>query len=453
MKLSKQKIKTISPVRVITVSFAAVILLGTLLLHLPISARSGTATPLLDCLFTATSATCVTGLITYDTYTHWTAFGQIVILTLIQIGGLGLVTFTTFFNILLGKKLGLRSMHLAQESVSSLETDVRRFIGTVVKTALVVEAAGAVLLCLVFVPEYGLEGIFISVFTGISAFCNAGFDLFGRHQQYISLCGYADNPWVVGVIGMLIIVGGIGFMVIHDLIQWKKTGKLTLHTRVVLTVTGGLIIVGMIATALLEWQNPATLGPMPIGDKLESAWFHSVSCRTAGFNTFDMAAMHDSTKLMSAVLMFVGAAPGSTGGGIKCTTVAVILMTVVSVVRGREETVIFHRKVDKSAVYKSLAVVMLAMAAVLATTCCIVITLRDTGVINSVDAFFESVSAFATVGLSVGVTGVAEPMAKALLIFSMYLGRLGPVTFFLSLAYRGGGSRREVLPEGKIMIG
>lgn len=439
--------------RVIALSFAAVILLGTLLLHLPAAARSGQATPLLDCLFTATSATCVTGLIVYDTYTHWTAFGHVVILLLIQIGGLGLVTFATFFNIMIGKKLGLRSMHLAQESISSLDADVRKFIGTVVKTALVVEACGALLLSTVFIPEYGLEGIFISVFTAISAFCNAGFDLFGRHTQYISLCGYAQNPLVIGVIGMLIIAGGIGFIVIHDLIQWKRTGKLTLHTRVVISVTLGLIAAGMAVTALFEWNNPGTLGPMSILGKLGASWFHSVSCRTAGFNMFDMAAMRDSTKLMSSVVMFVGAAPGSTGGGIKCTTIAVILMTVISVVRGREETVIFHRKVDKGAVYKSMAVTVLGILAVLATTACIVVTMRGTEVVSSVDALFESVSAFATVGLSVGVTGVAQPLARALLVFSMYIGRLGPVTFFLSLAYRGNSSRREVLPEGKIIIG
>lgn len=453
MKLTKRKLKAVSPTRVITLSFAAVILLGTLLLRLPVSARSGQATPLLDCLFTATSATCVTGLITYDTYRHWTGFGQTVILLLIQIGGLGLVTFTTFFNIMIGKKLGLRSMHLAQESVSSMDSDVRQLIGTVVRTALAVEAAGALLLSAVFIPEYGLEGIPISIFTSISAFCNAGFDLFGRQSEYISLCNYADNPLVVGVVGMLIIVGGIGFIVIHDLMQWKKTGKLSLHTRVVMCVTASLILAGMAGTALLEWHNPATLGPMSLAGKLGSSWFHSVSCRTAGFNVFDMAAMHDSTKLLSCALMFIGAAPGSTGGGIKCTTVTVILMTVVSVVRGREETVIFRRKVDKGAVYKSLAVVTLALGAVFITTGGILMTMRGVPDFSPMNALFESVSAFATVGLSVGVTGVARPLAKALLIFSMYLGRLGPVTFFLSLAYRGGGSRREVLPEGKIVIG
>ncbi len=452
MKLPRRKIKVRTPMRIITLSFAAVILLGTFLLGLPVSSRNGVPTPFLDCLFTATSATCVTGLIVYDTYTHWSPFGQAVILLLIQIGGLGLVTFTTFFNIMLGKKLGLRSMHLAQESISSMSSDVRQLVGMVVKTALAVEAAGAILFACAFVPKYGPEGIFISIFTAVSAFCNAGFDLFGRHIPFSSLCTYDWDAFVLGVAGFLILSGGIGFIVIHDLLQKKKSGKLTLHTRVVLCVTGILMVGGMLVTAFFEWNNPATLGSMSVPGKVGASWFHSVSCRTAGFNCFDMAAMYPRTKLTSCILMFIGAAPGSTGGGIKLTTVAVIVMTVISVIRGQEDTVIFRRKVDKGAVYKSLAVVVLALTGILITTACIVYSLRGTGSVSTVDALFESVSAFATVGLSVGVTGIAGPVARLLLIFCMYLGRLGPVTFFLSLAYRT-TSRREILPEGKIVIG
>lgn len=450
---SKQKLSAISPVRLISASFAGVIILGTLLLMLPISARSHEVSPFLDCLFTATSATCVTGLITYDTYSHWTNFGQVVILLLIQIGGLGLVTLAAFINLMLGKKLGLRSMHLAQESVSSMEGDVRQLLGLVIKTALAVEGVGALLLAVVFVPDYGLEGIYISIFTAISAFCNAGFDLFGRHTPFQSLTGYSNNPIVLGTIGTLIIVGGIGFIIIYDILQWRKTGKLTLHTRVVLSVTLCLIICGMAGTALMEWNNPATIGPMPFFQKLGNSWFHSVSCRTAGFNAFDLASMTDSTKMLSAFLMFIGAAPGSTGGGIKCTTLAVILMTVVSVIRGKEETVIFRRRVDKGAVYKSLAVMMLGFTAVVLTTSSIMVSMQSVEELSLIDALFESVSAFATVGLSVGITGEASSIAKCLLIFSMYIGRLGPVTFFLALASRGGQRRREVLPEGKIVIG
>lgn len=427
---------------------------GTLLLTLPVSSRAGKFTPFLDCLFTATSSTCVTGLVVHDTYTYWSTFGQCVILALIQIGGLGLVTLTTFFNIAIGRKLGLRGMHLAQESVASTGPDINQLMKVVMVTALTVETAGALVLATVFVPEFGAEGVFISVFTSISAFCNAGFDILGRTGPYVSLTGYAGNPIVVGTVGLLIIVGGIGFIVIHDLLQYRKTKKLLLHTRIVLVSTVTLIAVGMIFTAVCEWDNPFTLGGLSgAGEKLGAAWFHSVSCRTAGFNVFPLEPMHDITKILSSLLMFVGAAPGSTGGGIKCTTSAVIFMTVYSVVRGDEDTVIFRRKVEKSAVYKSLAVMILGILAVTITAACIVATMSSTQAVTGVDALFESVSAFATVGLSAGISAVANTLSQVLLIFEMYIGRLGPVTFFLALAMRPTANRKEILPVGKIQIG
>lgn len=442
------------PARIIAVSFAAVILTGTLLLMLPIASRAHTVTPFLDCLFTATSATCVTGLIVYDTYTHWTLFGHCVIIALIQIGGLGLVTLTSFFNIVIGKKLGLRGMHLAQESVASMDGDINALVKIVIKTALIVETAGALILMTTFVPQYGAEGVFISVFTSISAFCNAGFDLLGRQGEFSSLINYNGNPVVIGTIGMLIIIGGIGFIVIHDLAAYRHTKKLTLHTRIVLLATGILIVSGMLMTMLCEWNNPLTLGSLPTtAQKLGASWFHSVSCRTAGFNSISMEGLHDVTKILSSVLMFMGAAPGSTGGGIKCTTVAVIFMTVYSVIRGDEDTIIFRRKVEKSAVYKSLAVMMLAIVGIAVTSGCIVATMHPTHAVTGVDAMFESVSAFATVGLSAGISAIANPLSQLLLIFLMYLGRLGPVSFFLSLAMRPKSNRKEIIPEGKIQIG
>ncbi len=430
------------------------ILVGTLLLMLPVSSRAGAFTPFLDCLFTATSSTCVTGLVVHDTYAYWSAFGQCVILALIQIGGLGLVTLTTFFNIAIGRKLGLRGMHLAQESVASTGPDINQLMKVVMITALTVETAGALLLSTVFVPEFGAEGIFISVFTSVSAFCNAGFDIFGRAEPYVSLTGYVGNPIVVGTVGMLIIVGGIGFIVIHDLLQYRRTKKLLLHTRIVIISTVSLILVGMAFTAVCEWDNPFTLGGLSgTGERLGAAWFHSVSCRTAGFNVFPLEPMHDITKILSSLLMFVGAAPGSTGGGIKCTTFAVIFMTVYCVVRGDEDTVIFRRKVEKSAVYKSLAVMILGILAVTVTAACIVATMSRTHAVTGVDALFESVSAFATVGLSAGISAVANTLSRILLIFEMYIGRLGPVTFFLALAMRPTANRKEILPVGKIQIG
>lgn len=442
-----------SPTRVIALSFAALILIGTLLLMLPASSRAGQPAPFLDCLFTATSATCVTGLIVYDTYQHWTLLGQAIILLLIQIGGLGLVTLTQFFNVIIGRKLGLRGMHLAQESVAFSEPDVYRMLRLVIRTAAVVEGAGAIILMFVFIPEFGAEGIFISVFTAVSAFCNAGFDLFGRKTAFLSLCGYAGNPVVIAVVGFLIIIGGIGFIVVYDLSQYRRTKQLTLHTRVVLTATAILLLAGTLITAVFEWSNSATLGPMPPLQKIGAAWFHSVSCRTAGFNVFSIEGMNSVTKILSSVLMFFGAAPGSTGGGIKITSVAVIFMMVYSVVRGDEDTLIFGRRVEKGAVYKSFAVMILGVLAVTITAGAIVATMRETHAVAGVDALLESVSAFATVGLSAGISAQANTLCLSLLIFSMYIGRLGPVSFFLSLAARSTRKRRLIVPEGKIQIG
>lgn len=454
-RASAKKFLFSSPTRTITLSFAAVILLGTLLLMLPVSSRQQAATPFLDCLFTATSATCVTGLVVYDTYTHWSLFGQSVILCLIQVGGLGLVTFTVFFQVLIRRKIGLWGMHLAQESVASIDADIAFLLKVVVSTALLVELAGALVLMTAFIPAYGADGIYISVFLAVSAFCNAGFDVLGREAPYVSLSNYNSHPVVLITIGLLIIIGGIGFIVIHDMIAAHKNHRQpTLHTRIVLVITGILIVLGMLMTASLEWENPATLGALPsTGQKLLASWFHSVTCRTAGFNTIPTGALYDITKLLSSLLMFIGAAPGSTGGGIKCTTAAVIFMTVFCVIRGDEDTTIFHRRVGKSAVYKSLAVCILGGLAVAVTTGCMVATMRESDAAGGVDALFESVSAFATVGLSTGISVVANTLSKILLIFLMYIGRLGPVTFFLSLAMRPTAKRREILPEGKIQIG
>lgn len=459
MSLNKQtsakKFLFLSPTRTITLSFAAVILLGTFLLMLPISSRQQEMSTFLDCIFTATSATCVTGLVVFDTFTHWTVFGQTVILCLIQIGGLGLVTLTVFFNIAIGRKLGLRGMHLAQESVSSIDSDVQFLVKLVISTSLIVESIGALVLMTQFIPKYGSDGIFISIFLAVSAFCNAGFDILGRESPFISLMNYQDNPTVLITIGLLVLIGGIGFIVIHDIISARKNHKqLTLHTRIVLVITGILLLTGMLVTALLEWNNPETLDALPnAGQKILAAWFHSISCRTAGFNTISMERLYDSTKFFSCILMFIGAAPGSTGGGIKCTTAAVVFMTVYSVIRGSEDTTIFHRRVLKPAVYKSFAVSILGGLAVAITTGCIIFTMKSTHAIMGIDALFESVSAFATVGLSSGITSIANTLSKILLIFSMYIGRLGPVTFFLALAARPVKNRKYVLPEGKIQIG
>ncbi|WP_262397714.1 TrkH family potassium uptake protein [Zongyangia hominis] len=435
-------------------SFFLVITIGTILLMMPFATRAMVATPLHDALFTATSATCVTGLIVYDTYTYWSTFGQLVILTLIQIGGLGLVTITTFFNIALGRKLGLRGLQLAQESINvGSIIDVTRLTKMVMAVSFSVEAVGALILATQFVPKFGGDGIFLSIFLAISAFCNAGFDLLGRESPFVSLMNYNGEPVVLYTIAALIIIGGLGFVVIHDLYNYRKTKKLMLHTKMVLVITGILILVGALFFLLLEWNNPQTMGHLSVGEKLNASIFQSVTTRTAGFNSVDMGGMHGLTKAIAIVLMFIGAAPGSTGGGIKVTTAAVILMLVVSVVRGREDAVMFHRKIAQRSVYKAVSVVVLAVLAVCISS---IILYSDAGTapVAGIDAIFESVSAFATVGLSTGVTGVATVIGKLVLTFTMFLGRVGPVSFALSVAARAAArNKKEIIPEAKIMVG
>lgn len=451
----RKSLKPRDPTRLITISFALVILTGTLLLTLPISSKAGTFTGLLDCFFTATSATCVTGLIVVDTYTHWTLFGQCVILLLIQIGGLGLVTFTTFFNIALGKKLGFKSLQLAQESINSSSfMGINKLVMMIIKASLSFELIGAILLSTVFIPKYGASGIFISIFLAISAFCNAGFDILGRETPFTSLVNYNNNPIVLGTIMALIIIGGLGFIVWHDLYKWREEHRLSFHTKLVLSITAALIVTGFIAFALCEWNNPLTMGPLPIPQKLGASLFQSVTCRTAGFNSIDNAAMTPLGKLISTCLMFIGAAPGSTGGGIKVTTFAVIVFTVVSVVKGRDDAVIMHRRVDKRTVYKALSVVILAMTAIVGTVAIIYFTnLPTMPDISGLDIIFETVSAFGTVGLTVGLSGTINAISHVVLALLMYMGRVGPVSLAYSLAVRQQNNRHEVVPEAKILIG
>ncbi len=443
-----------APARMIVYSFAAIILIGTLLLMLPFSSRSGAVTPLWNALFTATSATCVTGLVIYDTYTHFSPFGQAVILCLIQVGGLGLVTFTAFFNLIIGKKLGLRDMQLASESVSAdTMADMPRLIRLAVLTSVVVETAGALLLCTVFVPKYGGKGLAISIFLAVSAYCNAGFDILGREGPFASLSGYNGAPVVLFTLMLLIVFGGLGFVVWRDLFEWHKTRRLQLHTRIVLKMTVLLILFGAAMFLILEWSNPRTLGPLSFFERINAALFQSVSFRTAGFNSVDIGGMREITKVIGILLMFIGAAPGSTGGGVKVTAAAVLLMTVVCASRGQEDTMIHKRRVPKSVVYKAMAVVTLGLAIIGVTSLIINGTahINDRG-LTGIDVIFETVSAFSTAGLSAGGTAAANLPSKMVLILTMFIGRVGPVAFVLSMSMRTGQKRREIIPDGKIYL-
>ncbi|MEG2813486.1 MAG: potassium transporter TrkG, partial [Oscillospiraceae bacterium] len=386
--------------------------------------------------------------------TYFSMFGQCVILALIQLGGLGLVTFATFFNIAIRKKIGLKNMNLAKESVNSDSAyDVAHLIKMIFAITIIIEVLGALSLATVFIPEYGIDGMFISLFLAVSAYCNAGFDILGFKGEYSSLTTYSDNPTVLITIALLIICGGLGFIVWQDLYAARKTKRLTLHSKIVIWVTVTLIVAGAICFAIFEWNNNGTIGKMSVGDKVLNSFFMSVTARTAGFNSVPIEGMFDISKLFTIILMFIGAAPGSTGGGIKVTTFLVLISTVICVFRGKDETIIHNRKVDKSVIYKALAVVTAALMAVIVSTATIYFTSKSEGIaLSEIDTIFETVSAFGTVGLSSGVTGLVSTGSRLALILTMFIGRVGPVSLALSLALAT-QNKNTIVPEAKIMVG
>lgn len=445
---------TSNPARIIVFSFALLIIIGAGLLMLPISSRSGQSLDLISALFTATSATCVTGLVVVDTYTHFSTFGQVVILILIQLGGLGLVAFATFFNLSIRKKVGFKALYLAKESTGGYSMyNAMYLVKLIFMLTFAIEMIGAILLMFVFVPELGTKGIFVSIFLSVSAYCNAGFDILGFKEEFGSLTHYYDNPYLLTVISLLVISGGLGFIVWQDILHYKENKKMMVHTKIVLIGSVFLLLVGAILVLIFEWNNPLTIGEMSLLDKVMNSFFQSVTCRTAGFNTIDNGAMLGLTKILTIVLMLIGAAPGGTGGGIKVTTVYVLFMTVICVMQGKEETIIDNKRVDKSVIYKALAVMTLATFVISLTTSIIFFTSHHDGVtFREIDALYESVSALGTAGLSIGVTGFANTASRITLMISMFIGRVGPASLALSLALRP-QDKSTIFPEAKIMVG
>ena len=432
-------------------SFLLVIAVGTLLLTLPISSRTGRL-GVIDAMFTATSATCVTGLVVRDTWSQFSLFGQVIILMLIQVGGLGLVTLTSFFALAARRRMGFRDLRLLGESVSadglSKATEVLKIV---IKLAAAFEAVGIVLLLFAFVPQFGAEGVWVSVFTAISAFCNAGFDLFGRFGAYSSLVPYVNNYYVQAVIMFMIMAGGLGFMVWVELAEYRKKRRLSLHAKVVLQFSVIFWVGGAVLLALLEWSNPRTMGGLSVPGKIMAALFQSVSTRTAGMNTIDLAACSPISKLLMSVLQFIGAAPGSTGGGVKVTTFAVLILTIRSVAQGRDDCVIGGHHIESKTVYRALTIIMLGMVAALGSA--VVVYYNTSDAVTVIDAIFESCSAFGTVGLSVGVTSQLNTGAKLLYMLVMFMGRVGPVSFAISLTSKPDDNKRKILPVGQINVG
>ena len=440
-----------SATQTICSSFLLVIAVGTLLLTLPISSRTGRL-GVIDAMLTATSATCVTGLVVRDTWSQFSLFGQVIILMLIQVGGLGLVTLTSFFALAARRRMGFRDLRLLGESVSadglSKATEVLKIV---IKLAAAFEAVGIVLLLFAFVPQFGAEGVWVSVFTAISAFCNAGFDLFGRFGAYSSLVPYVNNYYVQAVIMFMIMAGGLGFMVWVELAEYRKKRRLSLHAKVVLQFSVIFWVGGAVLLALLEWSNPRTMGGLSVPGKIMAALFQSVSTRTAGMNTIDLAACSPISKLLMSVLQFIGAAPGSTGGGVKVTTFAVLILTIRSVAQGRDDCVIGGHHIESKTVYRALTIIVIGAVAAFGSA--VVVYYNTAETVSVIDCIFESCSAFGTVGLSVGVTGQLNTGAKLLYMACMFMGRVGPVSLAISLTAKPDDNKRKVLPVGHINVG
>ena len=449
----KKKTRQMQPSRMLVLGFSIIILAGATLLFLPISSKSGQFSSFIDCLFTATSATCVTGITVLDTFNYFNGFGQGVILALIQVGGLGFLTLVTFINLILGKKLGWSTVKIAASDLTdnALETTPKRLFYEIVLYSFAIEFVGSVILSFVFVPDFGALGIFEAIFLSVSAFCNAGFDLFGQFGAYSSLVPYVHNYYVQAVVMFMIIAGGLGFMVWVELIQYPKKRKLSLHARVVLIFSVLLWVGGAALIGLMEWNNPATMGGLSVPGKIMASLFQSVSTRTAGMNTIDLAACGPITKLLMSVLQFIGAAPGSTGGGVKVTTFAVLFLTIRSVAQGRDDCVIADHHIESKTVYRALTIIVIGAVAAFGSA--VVVYYNTAETVSVIDCIFESCSAFGTVGLSVGVTGQLNTGAKLLYMACMFMGRVGPVSLAISLTAKPDDNKRKVLPVGHINVG
>lgn len=442
-------IRRLSKVQTIALGFFLIIVAGTLLLMLPIASRDGHSTGFFHALFTATSSTCVTGLVVVDTYTNWTLFGQVVILALIQIGGLGFITIGMFFSIFLKRKIGLKERNLIQESVNTLQiSGIVRLVKKIVCYTIAFEGIGAILLMTRFIPRFGwLKGIWYGIFHAISAFCNAGFDLMGQFEPYASLTMYYDDIVINIVVMALIIIGGIGFIVLDDISKHKwHIKKYMLHTKIVLMMTAVLTLGGALCFYLFE-RNNLLLG-MDAKGQILSSLFGSVTTRTAGFNTLDTGAYTEATRMLTVILMFIGGNPGSTAGGIKTTTMLVILLYIWANLRNKRGLNIFGRRLDEDAIKKASTVFCINL--ILATVCVTIMSALETLPLS--DIMMEVFSAIGTVGISTGITRDISMVSKYMLIILMYCGRIGSMSFALAFTEKK-KSNPVQLPVEQITIG
>ena len=429
------KHRRLSHIRVITLGYFVMIMLGTLLLMLPCATRSGVCAGPVTALFTATSASCVTGLVLQDTATYWSLFGQLVIIALIQIGGLGFMTIAIFFFRIISKKASLRERAVMAESINTTHMgDFSRLVKKMVTGTIVFESAGGILLALHFIrqPEFGFfKGVYYGFFHAISAFCNAGFDLMGDAGEYSSFTSLSDNILVNSVLITLIIIGGIGFLVWDDITACRfKFKRFSLHTKTVLTVTAVLIFAGALLLFVFEHNN--TGRDKPVSEEIWIALFGSVTSRTAGFNTVDTAALTPASKLITIILMFIGGSSGSTAGGVKTTTVAVIIIFLIAGMRGQDNIHFYKRRIRDDVLRKSVIIISTNLLLLLfgATVLC-----ASQG-FSITEAVFETTSAISTVGMTTGITRDLNLLSKLVIIFLMYCGRVGSISFAVSLFER-----------------
>ena len=452
--MKKYKFK-LSTTQVIMLSFLFVILIGSLLLALPISSKNGKAVPYIDALFTSTTATCVTGLVTLPTVTTWSVFGQIVILLLIQIGGLGIITVITGLTIALHRKIGLKDSRLISDAfnLTSL-SGLTVFVKKVIIGTLIIEGIGALLYMFVFIPDYGARGIWLSIFNSVSAFCNAGIDIIAEN----SLCGYALNPLINTVTSLLIILGGIGYIVWWDIIRVFKFFKkekikclkrLTLHSKIVLSATLILVFCGAVAIFILEYNNPLTIESYSLFDKIQVSLFQSITTRTAGFATIPQENLTNASAILCVFLMFIGGSPVGTAGGIKTVTIVVLFATAYSAIKNKNEVSLFNRDLSRQITKKAVAVTSMSFSIVFIAT----VLLAAVTNAPALDIIYETVSATATVGLSRNLTAYLGFSGKLIIIATMYLGRIGPIS--LAIAFNSNKETRNIIknPTEEISVG
>lgn len=464
----KKILTSLNATQIIIYGFMMTILTGALLLTLPISSAKGEFTNFIDALFTSTSAVCVTGLTVVVTSEHWSLFGQIVILGLIQIGGLGFMCIVTMVSIALGRKITMRERTVIQEAHNlNIQSGVVNFAKHIFKITMVVELTGSAILALRFMPEFGfIGGLYRGIFHGISGFCNAGFDIIGS----VSLSDYSGDVIINFVIMALIVIGGLGFPVVDDIINMVKNMRrkkfplrfclthLKLQSKVALTVTAILLVTGALGIFIFEYGNEGTLGPMGIGEKAMAAMFQSVTLRTAGYFTIDQGALSYASKLLGCVLMFIGGSPAGTAGGAKTVTMAVLFISVISLVRGKAEITAFKRSIGMDTLQKSLSVVMMMIAIVVVSVVILTYTeaplmVANGGKFEVLDIFYEITSAIGTVGLTAGMTPLLSDPGKLIVSLCMYMGRVGPIS--LAVALTAGRAKDTLVryPEGNVIVG